>query len=64
MWGRLVTCGGLQIGLLNIPVKFGNRPINIGRQDTILPYNNSHAVTGCGGPSTISFIAPPAGTIG
>ncbi|HEY6391952.1 MAG TPA: hypothetical protein VIX89_11785, partial [Bryobacteraceae bacterium] len=28
MWGRLVTCRRLQIGLLNIPIKFSNRPIN------------------------------------
>jgi hypothetical protein len=38
MWGRLITCRRSQIGLLNIPIKFRNRPINICRQVANLPY--------------------------
>jgi len=42
LWGRLVTCRRLQIGLLNVPTKFSNRPINIGRQVTNLTHKNQH----------------------
>src|SRR5437773_5369474 len=40
--GLIGTCGRLQIGLLNIPIKFSNRPIDIGRQVTNLPHTICH----------------------
>jgi hypothetical protein len=38
LWGGLVTCRRWQIGLLNIPIKFSNKPINIGRRYQPAPH--------------------------